>query len=205
MLTVYHLAGSRADRILWLLEELGTPYEVVRFERDPQTQRAPAALRDVHPLGKSPMIREDGRLIVESGAIVEYVLERHGKGRLAPAAGSPARARYLQWLHFAEGSAMASLVLLMFLDGTIPGSEPSPLADSAREAVATQLGWIEAELGSDPYLAGADFSAADVMMTMPIALAASRGLLEGRPNLQAYLARVTAREAYRKATEAAAG
>ena len=111
MITVHHLNNSRSQRVLWLLEELGVDYEVRRYERDPKTMLSPESLRAVHPLGKSPVITESGLAIAESGAIIEYLLERHGGGRLIPPAGTPERLRYTYWLHFAEGSAMAPLLL----------------------------------------------------------------------------------------------
>src|SRR5512139_427813 len=116
MITVHHLNNSRSQRVLWLLEELGVPYEVKRYERDPKTMLAPASLRQVHPLGKSPVITEDGRTIAESGAIIEYLVERHGQGRLAPPPGSDERLRYTYWLHFAEGSAMPPLLFTLVCD-----------------------------------------------------------------------------------------
>src|SRR6476469_8427033 len=116
MLTVHHLNNSRSQRVLWLLEELGVEYEVKRYERDPKTMLAPPSLRAVHPLGKSPVITEDGVTIAESGAIVEYLVERHGSGRLVPPAGTPERLRYTYWLHYAEGSLMPPLLLKLVLD-----------------------------------------------------------------------------------------
>ncbi len=203
-LTIYHLERSRSDRILWLAEELGLAYELVRFRRDPATQRAEPALRAIHPLGKSPAIRDGGQLVLESGAIVEYLLARYGRGRLSPPQDSPDWVRYLQWLHYAEGSAMAQLVLDLFLSGRFGGAPPSPLAPAMRAASEAQLAWLDTELAQRPWFAGADFSAADVMMTFPVRLAAGSGLLEGRPALEAYLARATARDAYRRAMEIAA-
>ncbi len=205
MITVYHLERSRSDRVIWLLEEIGTPYELERFARDPETQRAPAAMRDLHPLAKSPTLGDGDLLLVESGAIVEHLLECYAEGRLAPAPGSPERARYLQWLHFAEGSAMAQLVMLMFLDGTVPGTEPGPMAEPVRQGIDVQLAWIESEMHGREYFAGEAFSAADLMMVMPIQMAAGRGMLADRPALRAWLERVTSRPAYVKATEIAAG
>ncbi len=205
MITVYHLERSRSERVIWLLEELGVPYQVERFARDPATQRAPEALRQLHPLGKAPVVRDGDALLVESGAIVEHLLERHGDGRLAPPPGAPGRARYLQWLHFAEGSAMAMAVTLMFLDGTIPGTQPGPMADGVRQGIDAQLAWLESELGGREHLAGDAFTAADLMMVLPVQLAAGRGLLEGRPALRAWLERVTSRPACAKAAEIAAG
>ena len=201
MITVYHLANSRSARIVWLLEELGLEYNVERFERDPQTQRAPAEMKRLHPLGRSPMLRDDDLLLVESGAIVDYLVTRYGAGRLEPATNARDYSRYLQWFHFAEGSAMAALINLMYLDGTIPGTTPSPMAGNAREEVGRQLDYMNGELATRPYFAGSAFTAADVMMTMPVSLAANRGLLEGRTHLNGYLERVTSRPAYVRASE----
>ena len=203
-LTIYHLERSRSDRIIWLAEELGLPYELVRFSRDPNTQRAEPAMRGVHPLGKSPAIRDGEISLIESGAIVDYLVVRYGKGRLAPPHDSPDWPRYVQWLHFAEGSAMAQLVLEMFASGRFGGGGPSPAAPAIAEGIREMLAWMDAELARRPYFAGDDFSAADVMMTMPVRMAAGFGRLEGLPSLQGFLDRVTSREAYRRAMEIAA-
>ncbi|HXZ86553.1 MAG TPA: glutathione S-transferase family protein [Myxococcota bacterium] len=203
-LTIYHLERSRSDRIIWLAEELGLQYELVRFKRDPQTQRAEPALRAHHPLGKSPAIR-DGELVVhESGAIVEYLVVRRGKGRLAPATASADWPRYVQWLHYAEGSAMHQLVLDLFVSGAFGGGPPSPAAPAMRQATREMLGMLERELASRPCFAGAEFSAADVMMEFPIRMAAGFKLLDGLPSLQAYLKRMAARPAYQRAMKIAA-
>jgi glutathione S-transferase len=202
-LTIYHLERSRSDRILWLAEELGLKYEVVRFKRDPQTQRAEPALREIHPLGKSPAIRDGDTLVLESGAIVDYLVVRHGQGRLAPAHGSPDWPRYVQWLHFAEGSAMAQLVLDLFLSGGFGGGAPSPAAPRMREASIELLGWLDHELATRPYFAGTEFSAADVMMTFPVRMAAGFKLLAGMTHLQAYLNRIQSRPAYQRAMKIA--
>jgi glutathione S-transferase len=203
-LTIYHLERSRSDRILWLAEELGLEYEVVRFKRDPKTQRAEPALRKIHPLGKSPAIRDGDSTLIESGAIVDYLVVRHGKGRLAPPHDSSDWPRYVQWLHFAEGSAMFQLVLELFVTGVVGGGEPSAAAPGLRDATRQLLAYLDAELATRPYFAGSEFTAADIMMTFPIRLAAGRGGLDGLPHLQAYLERVTARPAYQRAMEIAA-
>jgi glutathione S-transferase len=203
-LTIYHLERSRSDRVIWLAEELALPYELVRFKRDPQTQRAEPALRAHHPLGKSPAIRDGDVRLHESGAIVDYLVVRHGKGRLAPPHASPDWPRYVQWLHYAEGSAMAQLILDLFLSGAFGGAAPSPTAPRMREASREMLAMLDRELGERPYFAGADFSAADVMMFFPIRLAAGFELLEGLANLQAYVKRIEARPAYQRAMKIAA-
>jgi glutathione S-transferase len=161
-------------------------------------------MRDVHPLGKSPAIRDGEVSLVESGAIAGYLVTRYGEGRLAPAHDSPDWPRYLQWLHFAEGSAMAQLVLEMFASGRFGGGTPSPAAPAIAEGIREMLAWMDAELAARPYFAGRDFSAADVMMTLPVRMAAGSGRLEGLPNLRGFLDRVTSRDAYRRAMQVAA-
>ncbi|MDE2299061.1 MAG: glutathione S-transferase, partial [Burkholderiales bacterium] len=197
-----------------LLEELGLPYEITKYERDPKTMLAPVALRQVHPLGKSPVITDDGVTVAESGAIVEYLIERYGDGRLAPAIGTPERLRWRYWLHFAEGSAMPPLLLKLIFD-RIPQSpmpffaRPIARAISAR-VLATmvepnlkrQLDFMEGELGKSQWFAGDEFSAADIQMSFPVEAAAMRaGLDASRPRLMAFLKRIHARPAYRRALE----
>jgi glutathione S-transferase len=202
MLTVYHLNESRSVRVLWLLEELDVPYEIVRFERD-VTRRAPPALAQVHPLGKSPVIRDGELVLAESGAIVEYLVERHGGGRLAPRPDTAAWGLYLQWLHFAEGSAMLPLLVELFTTmGLIPGGMGGMLGGFVKAEVAKQLDYLERELGDKDYLLGA-FTAADVMMGFPADLAERQGHLADRPRLLAWLARLRARPAYQRAQAAA--
>ncbi len=202
MLTVYHLTESRSARILWLLEELGAPYQIARFERD-AARRAPPELAAVHPLGKSPVIRDGDLVLAESGAIVEYLVERHGGGRLVPRRETIAWGRYLGWLHFAEGSAMLPLLLELFLGmGLIPGGKDGLLGGFVATEVSRQLDYVEQELGDKEHLLGA-FTAADVMMGFPLDLAERQGHLAGRPRLLAYLARLRARPAYARAQAAA--
>ena len=202
MLTVYHLNESRSVRVLWLLEELDVPYEIVRFQRD-ATRRAPAELAEIHPLGKSPVIRDGELVLAESGAIVEYLVERHGGGRLAPRPETAAWGLYLQWLHFAEGSAMFPLLVELFTGmGLIPGGMDGMLGGFVKAELAKQLAYIERELGEKEYLLGA-FTAADVMMGFPVDLAERQGHLAGRPRLLAWLARLRARPAYLRAQAAA--
>ncbi|HEY0649221.1 glutathione S-transferase [Phenylobacterium sp.] len=213
MLTVHHLENSRSQRVLWLLEELAVPYELIRYDRDPQTMLAPAALRAIHPLGKSPVITEDGEAIAETGAVVEYILERHGQGRLAPPAGTSAHRRMRYWLHYAEGSAMPPL-LLKLVFGTLPARAPAlmrPIVNAI--AKRAQSGFVdpqlqlhfdywEGELEKAEWFAGPEFSAADVMMSFPLEAAADRGAARvGRPKLAAFLKRIHQRPAYRRALE----
>ena len=214
MITVHHLNNSRSQRVLWLLEELGLPYEIRKYERDPKTMLAPASLRQVHPLGKSPVITDDGVTVAESGAIVEYLIERYGNGRLAPAIGTPERLRWRYWLHFAEGSAMPPLLLKLIFD-RIPQS-PMPffarpiaraisakvLATMVEPNLKRQLDFMEGELGRSAWFAGDEFSAADIQMSFPVEAAAMRaGLNASRPKLMAFLKRIHARPAYRQALE----
>jgi glutathione S-transferase len=202
---IHHLERSRSDRILWLAEELGLQYELVRYERDPKTQRAEAALKKIHPLGKSPAIEDAGQVIVESGAIVGYLVSRYGRGRMSPPQDSPDWGRYLQWLHFAEGSAMAQLVLDLFLSGRFGGAPPSPLAPAVSASSGEMLAWLDAELAQRAYFAGREFSAADIMMTFPIRMAAGFGLTADRPALTDYLAQISQRDAYQRAMKIAEG
>ena len=212
MLTVHHLNNSRSQRVLWLLEELGVPYEIKLYQRDAKTMLAPSSLRKVHPLGKSPVVTEDGETVAESGAIIEYVLERHGQGRLQPAAGTPAHRRYRYWLHYAEGSAMPPLVMkLVFLRLK---TAPMPffvkpvarlIADKTLEGfvepqIRLHVGYMEQELARSTWFAGAEFTAADIQMSFPIEAAAVRGGLGAEfPRLQAFLERIHARPAYQRA------
>lgn len=214
MITVHHLDNSRSQRVLWLLEELGLPYEIKKYQRDPDTMLATASLREVHPLGKSPVITDDGRTIAESGAIIEYLLERYGQRRLVPPAGSAEHLRYTYWLHFAEGSAMPPLLLKLIFD-EIP-NKPMPFfarpiaRGISRKVLDTfvmpnlrrQLDFMEAELDKSEWFAGPAFTAADIQMSFPVEAAAQRaGLDASRPKLMAFLERIHARPAYRRALE----
>ncbi len=216
MLIVHHLNNSRSQRVLWLLEELDVPYEVKRYERNAETMLAPPELKQVHPLGKSPVITDDGRTIAETGLIIEYVCDRYGAGRLAPAksAGpdSAERLRWLYWLHYAEGSAMPPLVMKLVF-GVMPQRSPAlmrPLV--AMISARAQQGFIdpqlklhmdfwEGELAGSGWFAGPAFSAADVTMSFPIEAAASRVGFDTRPRLQAFLKAIHARPAYQRALE----
>lgn len=214
MIIVHHLNNSRSQRVLWLLEELGLPYEVKRYQRDRKTMLAPPELRAVHPLGKSPVIEEDGQVLAESGAIIEYLAERYGKGGLVPKAGTPEHLRYRYWMHFAEGTAQPPLLLKLLFDRVETGPMPffaRPIARAiARRAKAgyiqpnidRNLDFMEAELGQRAWFAGDEFSAADVQMSFPLEAAAVRGGLDARrPQLMGFLERIHARPAYRRAIE----
>ena len=213
MLTVHHLENSRSQRVLWLLEELEVPYEIKRYERDRKTLFAPSSLKKVHPLGKSPVVTDGELTVAESGAIVEYLLERYGKGRLAPPAGAPARRRFTYWLHYAEGSLMPILVMKLVF-ARLPGAAPflvRPLVKGIARTVNAgyldpQLGmhlhFLEAELTKTAWFAGDEFSAADIMMSFPIEVSRHRaGLGEERPHLIDWLERIHARPAYAAALQ----
>ncbi|MDR6938035.1 glutathione S-transferase [Luteibacter sp. 3190] len=214
MIVVHHLNNSRSQRVLWLLEELGLPYEIVRYERDPKTMLAPKALRDVHPLGKSPVLVDGDVTVAESGAIVEYLVDRYGEGRLRPAPGTPEALRYRYFLHYAEGSAMPQLLLKLVFSRMETAPVPffaKPIARMlARGAQKTfvdpqlklHLDYLESQLADTDYFAGDTLTAADIQMSFPLEAAASRaGLDASRPRLKAFLARIHARPAYRAALE----
>ncbi len=214
MIIVHHLNNSRSQRVLWLLEELGLPYEIQKYERDPQTMLAPPALLKVHPLGKSPVVTEDGVTVAESGAIIEYLLERHGGGRLMPAPGTPERLRFTYWLHFAEGSAMSPLLMKLVFDRIETSPMPffvKPIARGISGKVKKafiepnlkrQLDYMESELAKSEWFAGNEFSAADIQMSFPVEAAAQRaGLDASRPKLITWLKKIHARPAFRKALE----
>ena len=214
MLTVHHLNNSRSQRILWLLEELGIEYEIKRYRRDPQTMRAPASLRAVHPLGKSPVVTDGKVTVAESGAIIEYLMERYGAGRFVPAAGTEARRRYTYWLHFAEGSAMPPLLMKLVFNRVEVSPMPFFVKPIARKISATvkqsfidpelkqQLQYMEAEITKTGWFAGDAFSAADIQMSFPLEAAAARGGLDKHyPKLSDFLARIHARPAYQRAIE----
>ena len=209
MITVHHLNNSRSQRVLWLLEELGVAYEVKRYERDPNTMLAPPTLRAVHPLGKSPVITDGEQTLAESGAIIEYLVDRYGDGRLVPAAGTPERLRYTYWLHYAEGSAMPPLLLKLVFDRVETAPMPFFVRPVARAIagrakstfiepqIKLHLDYMEAELGKSTWFAGNDFTAADIQMSFPLEAAAARGGLDAtRPKLMAFLERIHARPAY---------
>ena len=213
MITVHHLNDSRSQRVLWLLEELGLPYEVKRYQRDAKTMLAPPELRAIHPLGKSPVIDDGEARLAETGAIVEYLLEAHGKTGLRPERGTPEGRRFTYWLHYAEGSAMTPL-LLKLIFSQIPKRTPllaRPVAKGiARKVdanlIAPQLkahtDYWEKELTRSEWFAGDAFSAADIMMSFPVEAAGSRlGYGPDKPRLKAFLDRIHARPAYQRALE----
>jgi glutathione S-transferase len=214
MIVVHHLNNSRSQRILWLLEELGLPYEVKRYQRDAQTMLAPPELRAVHPLGKSPVITDGGQTLAESGAIIEYLAGKYGAGKLVPADGTPEKLRYTYWMHFAEGSMMPPLLLKLIFDRIESGPVPffvKPIARGIAQKVKglmvlpnlqRLLDFMEGELGKSAWFAGESFSAADIQMSFPLEAAAMRaGLDQGRPKLWAWLKTIHARPAYQRALE----
>jgi glutathione S-transferase len=214
MITVHHLNNSRSQRVLWLLEELGVAYEIKHYQRDPKTLLAPPELRAIHPLGKSPVIAEDGVTLAESGAILEYLVETHGGGRFIPPPDTPERLRYRYWMHFAEGSAMPPLLMKLAFDRVERAPMPffvrpiaRAIANGARRSfiepqIRTQLDFMEGELARSTWFAGPEITAADIQMSFPLEAAAARaGLDASRPRLMAFLARIHARSAYQRALE----
>ena len=212
MIIVHHLNNSRSQRVLWLLEELGLPYEIKPYQRDAKTMLAPPELREVHPLGKSPVITDGDLTIAESGAIVEYLIDTYGDGRLKPAPGTPERLRYTYWLHYAEGSAMPPLLMKLVFDEVERAPmtffvKPIAKAISGKvkktfinPQIKTHLDFMEGELGKATWFAGKEFTGADIQLSFALEAAASRaGLNEKRPHLMAWLKRIHARPAYKRA------
>jgi glutathione S-transferase len=198
MLTVHHLNESRSQRVLWLMEELGLDYEVVAYARDPQTRLAPPALKQVHPLGKSPLLQDGEAVIAESGAIIDYVVRRHGGGRLAPRPDTADYDQYVHWLHYAEGSAM--LPLMMQLYTARLGEAAAPLAPRIDSETANHLAYIDGALEGRDFLLGA-FTAADVQVSFVLEVARAFGKLAAYPNADAYLDRLHTRPAYQAAVK----
>lgn len=213
MITVHHLNNSRSQRVLWLLEELGAPYEVKRYERDARTMLAPPELKAVHPLGKSPVIEDEGVVYAETGAIIEHLLSRYPNSGLSAPAGSEIARRITYWLHYAEGSAMTPL-LLKLVFSALPKRSPGlmrPIVNAISTKtqagfvdpqIATHTAYWESELARSPWFAGEAFSAADIMMSFPVEAAFSRGGLgETKPRLKGWLETIHARPAYQRALE----
>lgn len=204
MLTVYHLSTSRSDRLIWLLEELGLDFTVKTFERDPKTQRAPEEMKALHPLAKAPMLGDGDRVLIESGAIFEYVLGRYGDqpGRpsLVPKQTDPDWPDYLQWLHFAEGSAMLPMLLDHFEKAGLCGPVgSSPMAAMARSELDRLFSALDGILAKQEWMAGPRFTAADVMMGWYIEMIELRGEIGPYPALQRYVAKIRARPAHQRA------
>lgn len=212
MLKVHHLNKSRSQRVLWALEELGVPYELVRYQRE-KTMLAPEAMKKVHPLGKSPVLEDDGRIIAESGAILEYLQENYDpQGTLKPA-DADQRLRYRFWLHYAEGSLMPPLLMKLVFSSL--GKPPVPLGFRTlgkalgqgvqkgylNKQIETHARYIEAELGSQPWFTGESLSMADIQMSFPVFALLARGGVDHLPNLQAWKKRVEMRPAWQRAIE----
>lgn len=203
MITVHHLEQSRSTRILWLLEELGLPYELVRYQRDPMTRLAPPEMKAIHPLGKAPVIVDDAGagLVAESGAIIEYLIETYGQGRLKPAIGSEDWAHYVQWLHFAEGSAMLPLLLKLYT--SFLGEGGKPLEWRIDSEIENHFSFIEQHFTQtqQPFLCAMGLSGADFQLSFVLEAGSSRGGLDRYPAASAYLARLRALPAYQRALE----
>jgi glutathione S-transferase len=199
VLKIHHLNNSRSQRILWLLEELGLDYEIVFYKRDPTTNLAPPELKAVHPLGKSPVITDGDITIAESGAIVDYVIDKYGKGRLQPPKDSPAHVTYNEWLHYAEGSAMLPLMLNLYTMRLGDASEP--LKPRITSEIDNNLSYLSAALGDKPFLLGDELTGADIQNSFVVEVAKNFGVLAKYPNLTAYVERMHARPAYKAALE----
>ena len=213
MITVHHLENSRSQRVLWLLEELGIDYEVKRYNRDAKTGLAPPELEAVHPLGKSPVITDGDTTVAESGALIEYIIDRYADGKLIPAAGTPERLQYTYWLHAAEGSMMPLMVMSLivgrietapvpfFLKPVTKGIAGKVKSGYLEPNITRQLQFMNAELGKRVWFAGDEFTAADVQMSFPVEAAGVRASLDAYPNLKDFLERIHARPAYQRALE----
>jgi glutathione S-transferase len=214
MIIVHHLNNSRSQRVLWLLEELGLAYEIKHYQRDRKTMLAPPELLQVHPLGKSPVIEHEGNIVAESGAIIEYLVEKHGNDRLVPPAGTPDKLRWRYFLHYAEGSLMSPLLMKLVFDKVQAAPAPffvkpikraiahKVMASFVQPNIDRHLAFLEGELAQRDWFAGSEFSAADIQMSFPLEAAASRaGLGASHPRLQAFLQRIHARPAYQRALE----
>jgi glutathione S-transferase len=198
---VHHLNNSRSQRILWLLEELGLDYDIVAYQRDPKTRLAPPALKSIHPLGKSPVIRDQERVVAESGAITEYLVGRYGNGQLSPRPDftSPDYIAYVHWLHFAEGSAMLPLLLKLYVARLREAA--APLSPRIESELKNHFDYMSSALGDDDYFVANTFSAADIQLSFVLDAGASRGPLADYPNLVRLHERLKARPAYQHALE----
>ena len=197
MITVHHLNESRSQRILWLLEELGVPYDIKFYERDAETRFAPPELKAVHPLGKSPVITDEHGTFIESGAIIDHIIRRHGGGALQPAIASAAYDSYVEWLHYAEGSAMLPLMLKMYV-GRL-GDAGAPLSPRIDSEIANHLGYVDGALAGHEWLVGETLSGADIQMSFVGEVAGAFGVGNEYPNIDAWVSRFQARDAYKRA------
>ncbi len=199
MIVVHHLNDSRSQRVLWLLEELGVPYEIKHYQRNAQTRLAPPELIAVHPLGKSPVITDDGVTVFESGAIIDYLIRHHGNGHLQPATHTSNFEVYQQWMHYAEGSAMLPLLLKLYVSRL--GDAGAPLSPRIEGEIANHLGFVNQSLAGKDWLVGDAISGADIQMSFVGEVAGARGNRERFPHIEAWVKRFQARPAYRKAIE----
>src|SRR5258706_6953829 len=199
MIIVHHLNESRSQRILWLLEELGVPYEVKNYTRDATTRLAPPELKAIHPLGKSPVVTDGKLTVAESGAIVEYLIRTDGKARFMPTEGTEDFVRYLHWMHFAEGSAMLPMLLALYVG--FLGEAGAPLRPRIDSEIANHLGYMEGEIGNKNFFVGKELTGADIQLSFVLEAAAARGGLKNYPNLTRYLASMQARPAYKRGLE----
>ncbi|MCV2356771.1 glutathione S-transferase [Paucibacter sp. B2R-40] len=197
MIEIHHLNESRSRRITWMLEELGQPYEVISYQRDAVTRLAPPELMAIHPLGKAPVLRDGGLVMIESGAIIEYLVRRYGNGRFAPVLGTPDYNRYSQFLHYAEGSAMLPLMLKLYV-GRL-GEAGAPLQPRISSELQNHLGYLEAELEGRDYFVGDQLSGADVQLSFVAQIAVKGAPAEAYPNLRRFVAMLEARPAYKRA------
>jgi len=199
VIQVHHLNNSRSQRVLWCLEELELPYEIVKYQRDAVTNLAPESLKKIHPLGKSPVIKDGDQVLIESGAILEYVVRKYGRGRLAPAQSSPDWPRYLQLMHYAEGSAMLPVMLKLYLSRL--GEAGAPLAPRVTSEIENHFGYLDGELAHSDWFVCKELTAADINLSFPIQAARLLHGLDKFPNLARFLDRVHARPAYQRALE----
>lgn len=213
MLTIHHLNNSRSQRILWMMEELELNYEIKHYQRDLKTSLAPIALKAVHPLGKAPILEDGDRVIAESGVIIDHLARNYGDGLLLPEAGSPAMDQYQFWLHFAEGSVMPPLVMSLVMNKIRENAKPLPIKIIAKQIVQrvmssfvnpnvqANLAFIDEHLGANEWFAGDAISGADIQMSFPLEACVMRGLAANYPNINAFVQRIHARDAYKVALE----
>jgi glutathione S-transferase len=197
MIIVHHLDDSRSQRILWLLEELGLPYEIRQHRRDPKTRLAPPELKRIHPLGKSPVIEDDGHVVAESGAIIDYILRKYGHGRLHPAVSDPRHDDYVHWMHYAEGSGMPALIVRINVARV--GDAASAALPRLDAEIALHLGYLDNALAGKPYILGEELSAADIQLSFISELAAARFGIADYPNIKAWISRFQSRPGYKAA------
>lgn len=197
MIEVHHLNESRSRRITWMLEELGLPYEVIMYQRDAKTRLAPPELMKIHPLGKAPVLRDADQVLIESGAIIEYLIRTYGNGRFAPALGTPDYNRYSQFLHYAEGSAMLPLMLKLYV-GRL-GESSAPLQPRINSELANHLGYLNSELADRDYFVGTELSGADVQISFVAQMAVKGAGRDIYPNLARFVDMIEARPAYQRA------